>query len=282
MYVGDDITIYTGLIPLGHSGLSHGIVDLIASLVLIQASEGGLPLVRIVQRNGLARILVICIKLNGDRIGAQTVLVVVILPDLFHVYIYRVNLMGVGHRQPIGRAAAVGNAIVRRDAHLFYGICMGDAAGFGDQSFPDVAPVIARSNRDRGAVRHAILFQLQRHALGADPVLIVLIRPDLVSGYLGARERPLYSRHREGVRFIFHRQIGFPVGGVVLSLHKALALYVQFDAIGVCIGIGSGAAIGGGRRIRQAPGVGPIAIGYEGVRCAGDHANELPHRVGSL
>ena len=262
MGVGDDVAVVSGGVTV-NSDFFDGVIDGLAVLVDFQTAEGSLPAIGLGEGSG-GDINAVGQQLHGDRLGADAVLVVVVVPDLGDFDVLLVDIVGVGdHKSGVG--AAVGRSVVGEDISLNYSV--GDLAGTGVHMHigPGVGPIVAIVQDDRIAVGLIVGQKLNCNRVRADTILIISVGPDLGDGNAGAGEGSVYAGNGECVLHTADIQISRQIGGVVGAFFKAVKQRIEDDTVGDGVDVGSGKTIIGGDDlgILQFPGEGNTVLGSE-------------------
>ena len=172
-----------GLIA-GHLQLFNCILNLNALFILGQVGELPAPAV-----GGLhflaSHFLAVGSQTDGDAIGTQAILVVLVLPDLGHADLGLLGSVGVGHSEAGSGVAGDGSLVA---VHLILGNGVGDSVAvlvhrqIGEAELPFGISV---HSSHLAFNRFAIGQQADGHALLADAVLVVSVVPHLDAFHLG-------------------------------------------------------------------------------------------------
>ena len=177
------------LVALRYFSLIHGVFDLAAIGIHRQVFPGIGPAVALVQGNRIANGGAVSLQLHvHGSIGlTQAILVVVVIPNLGHLDLSRVGLVGVVDGDDnvvvlIGGGDVFGNVIL---VHVFFNHRVGNllTGGVHGQVVPGVGPAVAVIQGNRRANIGAVSLQLNSHALGTDTILVVIVVP-----FLGHRD----------------------------------------------------------------------------------------------
>ena len=189
MAVGDGVAINVSGVLI-HLVFADGVDDrhafAIHIAILGQAGEAVLPVaVRISRSSGNGRHLVrqrhaVGVQTHGDALGAITVLIVGVAPDLGHVHLSLFGLVGVGD----GKAIDLGSVLIHRS--LGDGVHDLRAIRILGQLSEGVRPSAIRGSAE-GSILNLSAISQQLHGDGArtQAVLILAIRPGLGHGHRG-------------------------------------------------------------------------------------------------
>ncbi len=165
--------------------------------------------------------------------------------------------------------------------HFFHAIIAVDTLGLLDQAGPGVGPVVGFIQLYSFALCDTVFSQPDHNGSGPDAILVLSIVPGLGDGDRGTGQSAGNTGNREcQLGAVSQSQVSLLVSGEGLALFKVLILNIQFDGVGVSIGVSSGIAAGGNLSIAQVPGVGIVRTGNE-VITGINHGDHISHGVGN-
>ena len=262
MGIGNDVAVISGGVAID-SNFFNGVGDFFAVLIDIQTAESSLPAIGL-GKGGGGDFHAVGHQFNGDGVGTDAVLVVVVVPDLGDFNVLLVDIVGVGDHQSC-IAAAIGSGVVIGDISLNYGV--GDLTGTGVHVHigPGVGPVVAVVQDDGVAISFAVGQQLNGDRLGTDAILVLGVGPNLGDGNAGAGQGSVHAGNGESILFAANVQVSGQIGGIVVAFLKAVEQRIKGDLIGDGIDISGGQTIPGDDdlRIRQLPSESGAVIGSE-------------------
>ena len=177
MGVGNDVTSSCiagdfGFITF-NTDFRYSVFDFHACFELIQIGEGTGPVVIRAQSQSLAGSFVVCQQLDGDRVGADAVLVIAIVPGLGNGNGSLFGCVGIHNIVAVVSGGVILNSIL--------GDCVVDevAAIFVlGQTLEAPCPIICLGD-DLGVDNLAVLQQVDGNGFGTGAILVVLIVPGL-------------------------------------------------------------------------------------------------------
>ena len=216
MGVGYVVVLHVGVIAADRI-FRNGIVDCDSVLVLGEIFKGPGPAIG--GGNGLgSHRLTVGQQVDGDAIGTDSILVIVVHPGLPAGNLNRFRDVGVGDH-----AALYGLGIPGGHGGLIDGVHSGISAKAHPlgKTIPGIFPTFFFVQGYGVTVGRAVLFQLNRYEIGTEVILVVVILPLLGDGKAGGSDPPLGG---EGHRCPGHREGGVAgdvLGDIVVALDPA-------------------------------------------------------------
>ena len=238
MLVGDGQAAGSGGVAIGNGDLLHGVDDLLTVCILVQIVEGAGP-GGAGDDHGLAGVLAVCQQAEGDLVGTDAVLVVVVVPDLLDGNGGLLDFVLVGDGQAVdGGGVALGNL------GLLHGVDDGLAVLVDLEALEGVGPV--GSGQLCGGDHSAVGQQVDGDGAGTDAVLVVLVIPLLGDGDVLAVDLVGVGQSDLGVLEGDGGGVILVLGQLLDGVHMDLALGLDDQVIGLAV-----------------PGVAPAVLGIQ-------------------
>ena len=168
----------------GHRRFGHGVLDLLAALVLLQLGPAVLPFIFSIQFNCIARSFAVCHQLYRHACGTEAFLIAAVFPDLADLDFGFFGRMAVCQRCDCANLVSVRQRVAKRQRFFTPGIHNFIAVCVLLQVLKLGRPAVALVQDNVIAGIHTILQQFHAQACRTLAVLVVRVVPDLDYGGL--------------------------------------------------------------------------------------------------